>query len=78
MSRLFEFSTNVRSFWARLCVEAGATALFFDSEDIERWELLHPNFRQVARPDQEPFELEDKLHLNVDAYFAEALRQAGI
>jgi len=53
-------------------------ALFFDFEDVESWELLHPNVGRVARPDEELYELEDGLDLNTDAYWAEALREAGI
>jgi len=78
MSRLFEGSPSVRATWLRIFKEAGATALFFDSEDLERWTLIHPTLGQVARPDAELYELEDSAHLNTDAYVVDALRLANV
>ncbi len=78
MSRLFERSPSVRALWSQVASKAQATALLFDTEDLEGWELLHPGSGRVTRPDEEPYELEDRLHLNIDGYFAEALQEAGV
>ena len=76
MSRLFQRSGAVRAFWSSVGAEAGAAAIFFDCEDLERWELLYPTARQVPRPDTELYELEDGDRVHVDAYCSEALRHA--
>ena len=78
MSRLFERSPGVRSLWSKISIEATTTALLFDFEDIDRWELLYPRSEQVPRLDEEYYELEDGYNLNIDAYFGETLRRAGI
>ena len=78
MSRLFERSPGGRSLWSKISIEATTTALLFDFEDIDRWELLYPRSEQVPRLDEEYYELEDGYNLNIDAYFGETLRRAGI
>jgi|GEM_PF-2770165 len=78
MSRLFERSGSVRALWSKIAIEAAASALLFDFEDPDRWELLYPRAEQIPKPDEEPYLFADEQNLNVDAYFTEVLREAGI
>ena len=78
MSRLFQRSSSVRSVWSKISIEAEATALLFDFEDTDRWELLYPHTAHIPKPDEELYLFADDLNSNVDAYFEEVLLEAGI
>lgn len=74
MSRLFLESSSVRAVWCEIAKRSGASAVFLDLEQGDRWELIYPASRSIELPEEEDFILEDDLNVNIDTYTREVLR----
>ena len=78
MSLLFLSSPEIRETWTDLARDTNSLALFFDTEEGDEWYLNYPRMEKVERPYDEPYSIDNALHLNVDEYYHEVLTMAGI
>lgn len=78
MSLLFTQSSSIQDAWITLAATSGGHALFRDTEDPDRWELLYPEQRRVPRPDEEAQYLPDCITVSPDSYCRAALELAGV
>ncbi|RYE93057.1 MAG: hypothetical protein EOO75_05250 [Myxococcales bacterium] len=79
ISRLMAGSASIRATWIAMAEAMGARALFFDEEQDDWWWLLYPDEREAPRPDENAFELVDRIFVrDVDALAEQALVEADL